>query len=52
MEAFIVAAVVAAAVAYLAWRLWPRRTATPCGGCPTKNFGNSGAVPVRTRWGG
>jgi hypothetical protein len=34
MDAVIVAGVVSSAVAYLAWRAWPRRKA--CAGCPVK----------------
>jgi hypothetical protein len=34
MDALITAAVVASAVAFLAWRAWPRRKA--CAGCPVR----------------
>lgn len=36
MDALITAAVVASAVAFLAYRAWPKRKPAGCGGCPVK----------------
>jgi hypothetical protein len=54
LDSIIVAVVVAAAVAYLAWSFRPRRTQRTmpaCSGCAQSSAPKQ-AVPVRTRWTG